>query len=69
MKSFYDYLYMGIKEKLQKLFEKPENIEIINEQHTEVFDSIRKHDPQQAFAAMKRHITFVLDFVKGRMLT
>ena len=36
MKSFYDYLYMGIKENLQKLFEKPENIEIINEQHTEV---------------------------------
>jgi GntR family transcriptional repressor for pyruvate dehydrogenase complex len=69
MKIFYDYLYMGIKENLQKLFEKPENIEIINEQHTEVFDSIRKHDPQQAFAAMKRHITFVLDFVKGRMLT
>ncbi len=66
MKDFYDFLFVGIKESLLHLYEKSEQIETILEQHTEIFRAIKNHDPEQAYRSMKRHITYVRDFLKER---
>ncbi|MEJ2730420.1 MAG: FadR/GntR family transcriptional regulator [Deltaproteobacteria bacterium] len=65
MKNFYDFLFVSIRENLAHLYEDRANIDMIIKQHTEIFNHIRNHDPQQAYDAMRRHINFVLDFVKG----
>ena len=39
---------------------------MIGQQHTEIFRAIKDHDPEAAYAAMKRHITFVLNFVQEK---
>lgn len=66
MRSFYDYLFVGIKENLAYLYEDPANIENIIAQHTAVFHAIREHDPDRAFDTMQSHIDFVLDFFRKR---
>ena len=66
MKTFYDLLHYGIKENLHYLYEDPANLNMIGQQHTEIFRAIKDHDPEAAYAAMKRHITFVLNFVQER---
>ncbi len=66
MKTFYDLLHYGIKENLHYLYEDPANLEVIGRQHTEIFQAIKDHDPRAAYAAMQRHITFVLNFVRER---
>ena len=66
MKTFYDLLHYGIKENLSYLYEDPANLIIIGQQHTEIFKGIKAHDPEAAYAAMKRHITFVLHFFQER---
>ena len=66
MKTFYDLLHFGIKENLHYLYEDPANLEIIGQQHTEIFQAIKSHDPRAAYAAMQRHIAFVLNFFRER---
>jgi len=68
MKSFYDFLFIGIKENLSHLYKEPGNIDKIVEQHKEIFAAIRNHDTEQAYMSMKRHIDFVLNFFKNRKL-
>lgn len=67
MRHMYDYLFVGIKENLAHLYEKQENIEEILRQHTDIYEAIRSHDPENAFRAMHTHIRFVLDFFRGQM--
>jgi GntR family transcriptional repressor for pyruvate dehydrogenase complex len=66
MKNFYDLLHFGIKENLQQLWEEPTSLPIIAKQHQEIFAAIKNHNPEAAYQAMKRHIAFVLDFVRNR---
>jgi GntR family transcriptional repressor for pyruvate dehydrogenase complex len=66
MKTFYDLLHYGIKENLHYLYEDPANLEVIGRQHTEIFQAIKSHDPRAAYAAMQRHIAFVLNFFRER---
>jgi GntR family transcriptional repressor for pyruvate dehydrogenase complex len=66
MKSLYDLLFFGIQENLQHLYTEPANPEKILQQHTDILDAIRRHDPEAASAAMKRHITYVQEFFKKR---
>jgi GntR family transcriptional regulator, transcriptional repressor for pyruvate dehydrogenase complex len=68
MKNLYDLIFYGIKENLQRLYSEPGNLPKIAKQHTEIFESIRGHEPETAYEAMKRHIAFVLDFFKERSL-
>ncbi len=65
MKNFYDLLHHGIRENLRALWEEPASLPIIMRQHREIFEAIKDHDPEGAYQAMKRHITFVLDFVRN----
>jgi GntR family transcriptional regulator, transcriptional repressor for pyruvate dehydrogenase complex len=66
MKSFYNLLQFGIKENLQALWEEPASLAIIERQHREIFATIRNHDPEAAYHAMKEHINFVLNYVRSR---
>jgi GntR family transcriptional repressor for pyruvate dehydrogenase complex len=64
MKYLYDFLFRNMGENLSRLYQEPGNIEIIHQQHTDVFEAIRRHDPEEAFSAMKRHINFILEFLE-----
>jgi GntR family transcriptional regulator, transcriptional repressor for pyruvate dehydrogenase complex len=66
MRSFYDLLHFGIKENLTHLWEDPANLPVIQQQHTAIFEAIKRHDPEAAYEAMRRHIAFVLDYVRTR---
>lgn len=64
MKIFFDFLFIGIKENLRHLYEEPTNIDQIFNQHVAVIEAIRNRNAEGAFAAMRNHITFVMDFFK-----
>ncbi|GKT10629.1 FadR/GntR family transcriptional regulator [Desulforhabdus sp. TSK] len=66
MRSFYDLLFFGIKENLQHLYSDPSNLDRVIEQHESIVEAIRKRDPEAATAAMRKHITFVIDFFRER---
>jgi GntR family transcriptional regulator, transcriptional repressor for pyruvate dehydrogenase complex len=66
MKSLYDLLYYGIQENLQYLYTEPINLDKVLQQHTDILNAIRQRDPDEAYAAMKRHITSVQDYFKER---
>jgi len=46
MRSFYDFLFLGIKETLTHLYESPANIEKIMAHHIDIFNAIKRHDPR-----------------------
>jgi GntR family transcriptional repressor for pyruvate dehydrogenase complex len=66
MKSLYDLLFYGIRENLQHLYTEPINLEKVLQQHTDILNAVRQRDPEEAYAAMKRHITFVQDYFRER---
>lgn len=68
MKSFYNLLHFGLQENLQALWEEPASLAIIERQHRQIFATIRNHDPEAAYQAMKEHLTFVLDCVRSRKI-
>lgn len=65
MKNFFDFLFVGIKENLSYLYKVPGNIDIILEQHQNIFQAIKAHDPASSSDAMKEHINFVLNFFRS----
>lgn len=67
MKNMFDFLFVGIKEYLRHLYEEPGNIPEILKQHTAVVEAIKNKNPEQAYKAMKNHITYVMDFFKERV--
>ncbi len=66
MKNVSDFLHVGIRENLLHLYQDPKNIEMIMKQHKAICEAIRRHDPDAAYDAMRRHITFVIDFFSRR---
>ena len=66
MKNFYDFLFTGIKVNLEGLYQIPSNVDTILEQHTLIYQAIRKGNPEAAHQAMKQHIKFVYDFFEGQ---
>ncbi len=70
MKNLYDLLHFGIEESLKQLYMDPKNLETILVQHKRVSDAIRQRDPDNAYDAMRQHITFLINFMcdESRML-
>ena len=66
MRNFYDYLFLGIKENLARLYEDPENIQEILRQHESILAAIKARDPHKAYTVMDKHINFVLNFFKDK---
>ncbi|MGD9364776.1 MAG: FadR/GntR family transcriptional regulator [Desulfobacteraceae bacterium] len=70
MKNLYDLLHFGIEESLKQLYMNPKNLETILDQHQNVADAIRQRDSEAAYDAMRRHITFLINYMcdESRML-
>ena len=70
MKNLYDLLHFGIEESLKQLYMDPKNLETIISQHQHVSDAIRQRDPDEAYEAMRQHITFLINYMcdESRML-
>ncbi len=66
MRSFYNLLFYGIKENLERLYSAPENLKKVTAQHADIVDAIRRHDPDGAHEAMKQHIVFVMEFFQSQ---
>jgi len=66
MRNVSDFLHVGIRKNLLHLYEIPENIVNILQQHNAIFKAIRKGDASAATRAMKNHIDFVIRFFKNR---
>lgn len=66
MKNVSDFLHVGIRENLLHFYQDPENVETILKQHRAIFEAIGRRDPDIAYAAMRKHITFVIDFFSRR---
>lgn len=66
MKNFYDFLFVGIKKNLSHLYEDPENIDQILQQHSEIIAAIKQKNSEEAAMAMRRHIQFVQDYFRRR---
>jgi GntR family transcriptional regulator, transcriptional repressor for pyruvate dehydrogenase complex len=67
MRSFYDLLFYGIKENLFYLYQDSDRIKTILKQHSQIADSIRSHNPETSYLAMKEHISYVLEFYKNQV--
>ena len=59
-------MFTGIKVNLEGLYRVPGNIDTILEQHTLIYQAIRKGNPEAAHRAMKQHIDFVYGFFEGQ---
>ena len=61
-RSFYDFLYIGIKKNLARMKDNEFAYQEVLEQHRTVYRHIVDRDPQQAHDAMRSHILFVQDY-------
>ena len=66
MKNVSNFLHVSIRENLLHLYQEAENIEKILKQHKAILEAIRRRDPEAAYNAMRRHITFVIEFFSNR---
>ncbi len=64
MKNFSDFLFYAIRQSRVQLYEEPLEIEKILQQHKEILHCIEHQEAEKAYHAMRRHIRFVIDFVK-----
>lgn len=67
MKNLYEFLHFGIEESLKALYRDPKHLETILEQHQAVAEAIRQHDAQSAAEAMRKHISFLMEFSNQQM--
>jgi len=62
---FYDYMFYSISKLHAILYEKNNNLEVINKQHYKILDAVRHHDEESARRYMLQHITFLRSFLKN----
>ncbi|MFO7714298.1 FadR/GntR family transcriptional regulator [Desulfosarcina sp.] len=66
MKNVSDFLHVGIRENLLHLYQDPENIVAILQQHRAIFQAIRSGDAEAAYKTMQNHINYVIRFFSSR---
>lgn len=65
-RSFYDFLFVGIKKNLAHMVENHVAYEDVLEQHRAIFRHIKRREPEKAQIAMQRHILYVQEFFEKR---
>lgn len=65
IRRFYDYMFHSISELHSLLYEKHNNLNIIEKQHLGIFDSIKDRNIEQASRCMIEHISFLRTFLQG----
>lgn len=63
-RRFYDYMFHGINKLHMLLYEKNNNLEIIDQQHFKILDAIKCKDGESASRYMLQHITFLRSFLR-----
>lgn len=66
MRNFYDFLFIGIKKNLTHMYMDRDALVAVIEHHKEIFEAIRRRQPDEAFEAMRNHIIYVQDYFKSR---
>ncbi len=66
MRSFYDFLFVGIKKNLVHLYMERQTLDKILSQHKEVYKYIEARDAEGASDAMRRHILYVQHYFKEK---
>ncbi|MCK9176057.1 MAG: FadR family transcriptional regulator [Desulforhopalus sp.] len=66
MRSFYDFLFVGIKTNLVHLYLERPMLDEVMTQHRLIFKCIESRDGDGALEAMKEHILFVKHFFKKK---
>lgn len=61
-RSFYDFLYIGIKKNLARMKDNEFAYQEVMEQHRTIYRHIAAREPQKAHDAMRAHILFVQDY-------
>ncbi|TKB27099.1 FadR family transcriptional regulator [Desulfopila sp. IMCC35006] len=61
-RSFYDFLYIGIKKNLARMKDNEFAYQEVLEQHRTIYRHIVDREPQKAHDAMRAHILFVQDY-------
>ena len=63
MKQFHDFLSFGIKENLFALYRESRTFDTVQQQHSQIMNAIKAHDPMHAYMATKRHIEYVIQTI------
>lgn len=63
-RRFYDYMFHAINRLHSLLYEKHQNLGIIDQQHFKILDAIKCRDGESASRYMLQHITFLRGFLK-----
>ncbi|SDP22626.1 FadR/GntR family transcriptional regulator [Desulforhopalus singaporensis] len=66
MRNFYDFLFVGIKKNLARMYLDRNALEEVIEHHRKIFKAIEERKPRKAYEAMETHIKFVQDYFRSR---
>ncbi len=66
MRSFYDFLFVGIKQNLIHFYMDRKVLDDIVEQHRKILNAVEKKDAKNAFEAMNFHIIYVRDYFRRK---
>lgn len=61
-RNFYDFLFVGIKKNLAHMVETRTAYTDVLEQHRDILRHIKGREPEKAYEAMHRHLTYVQEF-------
>jgi len=67
IRRFYDYMFHSISKLHSLLYEKHQNLNIIEQQHYKILDAIKDKDVESARRHMLQHITFLRSFLEGEV--
>ena len=59
MSKVSDLLIKTMRESREKMFSKPENRQILQQQHRDIFKAVEERNPEEARKAIHRHLDFV----------
>lgn len=66
MRSFYDFLFVGVKKNLSNMFMDRSALEDVIVHHRNVIEEIQQRSPDGAFEAMATHIKYVQAYFRDR---
>ena len=66
MRTFYDFLFVGIKKNLTHMYMDHEALVDVIAHHRRIFSAIQRRAPQEAHDAMRQHIQYVQEYFRIR---
>jgi GntR family transcriptional repressor for pyruvate dehydrogenase complex len=66
MRNFYDFLFVGIKKNLTHMYMDRKALEDVIVHHRTIFEAIQRRSSNEAFEAMRTHISYVQEYFRSR---